>query len=257
MSKKEQLRQILRDKYYAQNPQIALKDLLETQQLVPLMEKFMQEMQFITPVSGQDYFTESEKAMLYSALYNELRANIKDGERGLRGEKGDTGAQGIRGEAGKTPVRGVDYFTKEDVAVFTAMIMSKLPNIEKLIKARVDEATGGVQEMVMGHIATAKKDIPTGQSVVAQILKDPLMRVLLHGGGGSSTGSTTNFVDDEVVSGSGTAWTLADAPVAGSLKLYALGQRLKLTTDYSIIGTAITTVSSWNSGELQADYRTA
>lgn len=194
MSKKDQLKSILRDKYFAQNPDAALRDILETQQLVPLIEKFMEKMQFITPTLGTDYFTESEKEMFYSALYNELKANIKDGEQGLRGEKGDTGVQGIRGEAGKTPVRGVDYFTKEDVAVFTAMIMSKLPNIEKLIQARIDEATGGVQDMVMGHIDAAKKDIPTGDSVVSQILNHPLLRVLLHGGGGStSTGGTTTF----------------------------------------------------------------
>jgi len=257
MSKKEQLRQILRDKYLAENPQIALKDLLETQQLVPLIEKFMEKMNFITPTVGQDYFTESDKAMFYSALYNELRANIKDGEQGIQGPKGDTGAQGIRGEAGKTPVRGIDYFTKEDVAVFTAMIMSKFTAMEKMLHAKIDTAASGIPDMVTGHVETLKKDIPTGDSVVSQILKHPLLRVLLHGGGGTSTGGTTNFVDDEVVSGSGTAWTLASAPVAGSVKLYALGQRLTLTTDYSIIGTAITTVSSWNSGELLADYRTS
>lgn len=71
----------------------------------------------------------------------------------------------------------------------------------------------------------------------------------------SGTGGGASFVDDEVVSGSGTAFTLASTPIAGSVKLYALGQRLKLTTDYSIAGTSITTVSTWSTGDIVADYR--
>ena len=47
------------------------------------------------------------------------------GDKGEQGAKGDTGAQGIqgakgvqgeKGEAGYTPVRGVDYWTSDDIA---------------------------------------------------------------------------------------------------------------------------------------------
>jgi len=62
-------------------------------------------------------------------------------------------------------------------------------------------------------------------------------------------------VDGEVVGGSGTTFTLANTPVAGSVKVYGLGQRLALTTDYTISGAVITTVNSWNAGEIVADYR--
>ena len=72
------------------------------------------------------------------------------------------------------------------------------------------------------------------------------------GGGGSST-----FVDNEVVSGSGTAYTLASTPLTGVEHIYALGQRLYPTTDYSISGKNITTVSSWSAGNLIADYQTS
>lgn len=71
---------------------------------------------------------------------------------------------------------------------------------------------------------------------------------------GSSSGGTP--VDNEVVSGSGTTFTLVGTPVAGSVKVYALGQRIALTTDYSISGSVITTVSSWSAGDIVADYRT-
>lgn len=81
--------------------------------------------------------------------------------------------------------------------------------------------------------------------------KRPMLR------GGSGTGTSNTFVENEVVAGSGTAFTLAATPVSGSVKLYANGQRLFLTTDYTIIAAAITTVDSRDVGELLADYRTS
>lgn len=70
----------------------------------------------------------------------------------------------------------------------------------------------------------------------------------------SSTGTSGTAVYNEVVSGSGTSWTLAHTPVSGTLLLYANGQRLTPTTDYSLSGATITTVTSWASGTLLADY---
>lgn len=62
-------------------------------------------------------------------------------------------------------------------------------------------------------------------------------------------------VENEVVSGSGTSWTLANTPVSGSVKLYAGGIRLTPTSDYTISGTAITTTASYSTGALTGDYR--
>lgn len=63
---------------------------------------------------------------------------------------------------------------------------------------------------------------------------------------------------NEVVSGSGTSWTLANTPVAGTVQLYANGQRLIVGSgnDYTISGTNITTTNSWVSGTVLADYYT-
>lgn len=69
-----------------------------------------------------------------------------------------------------------------------------------------------------------------------------------------ATGSTGTAVYSEVVSGTGTSWTVAHTPTSGTLQLYANGQRLMPTTDYSITGAAITTVTSWAAGTLLADY---
>ena len=65
----------------------------------------------------------------------------------------------------------------------------------------------------------------------------------------------TTFIDSEIVSGSGTTFTLANTPVSGSLKLYAGRNRLYPTTDYSISTATITTILSWSTGDLLADYR--
>ncbi len=69
------------------------------------------------------------------------------------------------------------------------------------------------------------------------------------------SGSTSGFVDSEIASGSGNTFTLSQPPLSGSVQVYGLGQRLTLTTDYSILGTTITTVSTWSSGEILVDYR--
>lgn len=72
-------------------------------------------------------------------------------------------------------------------------------------------------------------------------------------GGGSASGSTT-AVWSEAVSGSGTSWTLAHTPATGTLRLYANGQRLTVTVDYTLSGATITTLTSWVSGTVLADY---
>lgn len=69
-----------------------------------------------------------------------------------------------------------------------------------------------------------------------------------------SGGSTGTAVINEVVSGSGTTWTLANTPLTGTLALYANGQRLTPTVDYSLSGATITTVLGWDAGTLLADY---
>lgn len=75
---------------------------------------------------------------------------------------------------------------------------------------------------------------------------------MMHGAG--SGGSTSTSVIGEVVSGTGTSWTLVHSADSGTLRLYANGQRLAVTTDYTISGASITTLQSWSSGTLLADY---
>lgn len=73
----------------------------------------------------------------------------------------------------------------------------------------------------------------------------------------TNTGTAPSFIDNEIVNGSGTSFTLANTPIAGSVHLY--GQRNRLTpgagNDYTISGTTITTTLSYATGDLLADYR--
>lgn len=67
-----------------------------------------------------------------------------------------------------------------------------------------------------------------------------------------------HFADNEVVAGSGTAWTLAHTPSPlGSLLLFVVATGLFLTqgTGYTIVGAAVTTIASYSAGGLVAFYR--
>lgn len=89
-------------------------------------------------------------------------------------------------------------------------------------------------------------------STIINSAYDPTTRRLLVDVVGGSTGTQ---VLNEVVSGSGTAWTLANTPNATGIALYANGQRLTPVVDYTLAGANITTVLSWSAGTLLADYQ--
>lgn len=84
------------------------------------------------------------------------------------------------------------------------------------------------------------------------VYADPITHRLLTDTGGSSS---TNYADNEVVAGANTAWTLANTPTVGSEHIFANGQRLTPTVDYTIVGAAVTTVLAWSAGTVLADYR--
>jgi hypothetical protein len=68
-------------------------------------------------------------------------------------------------------------------------------------------------------------------------------------------GALGTLIENEVVDGSGTSWTLANTPITGSVKLYAGTRLIPGGNDYSISGANITTNSSYPLGALIADYR--
>lgn len=78
---------------------------------------------------------------------------------------------------------------------------------------------------------------------------------LMHGGG--SKGSSGTQVYNEIVSGSGTTFTLTNTPTVGTVVIYGNGQRLTpgAGNDYTISGATITTINSFPAGAILADYQ--
>ncbi len=88
--------------------------------------------------------------------------------------------------------------------------------------------------------------------VIYDVVSGRWRAVLTSVGGGSSN----NFTYNEVVAGNTNTFTLAAAPLANTQCVYANGQRLTPTVDYTIAGAIITTVLSWSAGSILADYQT-
>jgi hypothetical protein len=69
-----------------------------------------------------------------------------------------------------------------------------------------------------------------------------------------STISAGIVVYNEVVNGDVQTFTLLHTPVAGTLRVYARGQRILPTTDFTLVGAIITTTDTFTIGDLYADY---
>lgn len=81
---------------------------------------------------------------------------------------------------------------------------------------------------------------------------------LMHGSG-KSTGGSSTFVYNEIVSGSGTSFTLSKTPLTGAQQIYGEGQLLTpgALNDYTISGENITTTNSFATGAITATYQTS
>ena len=195
-----------------------------------------------SPIKGIDYFTPSEiQEIIQHVLKQATPIKGKHYFDGAKGEKGE------RGENGKNGMDGIDGQDGRNIS----------PKEAKMILADM------MKEMDFDSFATHKsvKDqfkefgLSSSKSIEKRLnaLQDAVMRN--YGGHGGKAGASANFVYNEVVAGSGTSFTLANTPVAGSQALYALGQRLTLTVDYTISGANIILVNSLLAASLLADYQ--
>lgn len=185
----------------------------------------------VTPQKGVHYF-DGEKG--------------EKGDRGEKGEMGEKGGVGITGPKGERGFSGQNGKDGKNVTPKEARLI-----IMEALKEMNIKDFGGVDEStVAGFISSFEKK--SGKSLEKRLnaLQDAVMRN--YGGHG---GSSATSVFNEVATGSGTAFTLANVPKSGTVTLYALGQRLTPTTDYAISGSNIITVNTWLSGNLLADYQ--
>lgn len=219
-----------------------------------------------TPVKGVDYFTVEEISVLIEEIIKEVTP-----------EKGVHYFDGEDGENGVTPVKGKDYFTEEEIKAVAEMVRSDSivtkEEFDSFVKSQQQEEV--VEEKETNNLdantilaalsamspADAVKfskklgamiDISHIRNAQSFMFNGKKYKIeeLMHGGASSSGTAVYN----EVVAGSGTSWTLAHIPTTGTLQLYANGQRLMETTDYTLSGASITTLTSWAAGTLLADY---
>lgn len=169
---------------------------------------------------------------------------------------------------GKTPTREelvkivrplIPEATKEQTAItkeeLRKMITEMIPKIEQGISDTALQIADKLNTLKEAVNVEVIRDLKKWMLSMERTLRQKKGGKLGGHGGDGGAGSSDTPVDNEVVSGSGTSWTLANTPIAGTVHVYGRGQRLKLTTTYSISGTTITTVDSWIAGEITADYK--
>jgi hypothetical protein len=122
------------------------------------------------------------------------------------------------------------------------------PNVEIVRVTAIVADTITVTRGQEGTSATNKNTAGKTYSLVLGITAKMITDI------GAQTGNGI-AVYDEVVSGSGTSFTLAHTPVSGTLRLYGSGQRLVPGgVDYTLSGTTITTINSYSATQIRADY---
>lgn len=221
-------------------------------------------------------FIQKAENMLQLALLvrNEAERvkNLPQGNKGDRGEigpRGVPGKDGSNGTNGKDGVNGLDGVSPDIQAVALKVLsMIKTPqdgkdavlDEDKIVEKMIDKLFEG-KKFDWRKIPGLANEMASYRNQLARIdHAGPKLAGKRYGidtwarGGGSGGGSSGTDVFGEVVAGSATTWTLANAPTNGTLRVYANGQRLYATTDYSISGATITTVQSWVAGSILADY---
>lgn len=123
------------------------------------------------------------------------------------------------------------------------------PNVEIV---RVTNVATDTLTITRGQESTSASNKNTGSKTYSLVLG---ITAKMIADIGTQTLNGTPVLN-EVVSGSGTSWTLANTPVSGSVKLYGAGARLTpgAGNDYTISGATITTVNSYSAGQLLCDY---
>ncbi len=176
-------------------------------------------------------------------------------------ERSRTIAKGEPGLPGEPGTPGIDGQNADEQRIIEA-ILTRIPapkngdpgapgkDAQLDEKAFMNRLLGRIkneQLLDLSHIKGAQGFIKDGVSYKFE--------ELMHGAG-SKGGSSGTQVYNEIVSGSGTTFTLAFTPTTGTVVVYGNGQRLTpgASNDYTISGAIITTTNSFSAGTILADY---
>ena len=223
-----------------------------TSQIERVKQEIMQEV--LTQV-------ESYLAKLPGAFAKMDFSGLKDA---LKGEMGPSGFQGIPGPMGQMPVPGVHFPIPKDGVPGRPGLNGRngkdgLPgrngkdisfNEKEIIKKILDQIPkpkDGISSRSSMRFGGGGDTISAGTGITVTTGSDGTKVI-------TNSASSGTAVWNEVVVGATNTFTLANTPTAGTVRVYALGQRLVLTTDYTIAGAIITTVNAWSATQIIADY---
>ena len=187
-------------------------------------EGFNEMLKKVTPIKGIHY---------HDGKDGRNGINGKDGKKGERGMDGI----GIRGRDGRDGKNGKDAIIPKDI----------VPNVIKELKGKKLLSSKDIDMSDMRWHGGGLSKVITDSTLTGQGTGASPLSVV--------NSSSITFVMNEIVSGSGATFTLANTPVALSVAVYIRGQRALLGTDYTISGKIITTTNSLSASDLIADYR--
>ena len=189
MTQKERLEQLKRE----QNPNFAVEQaLVKIAEVIPTMKGDKGDPGY-TPIKGEDYYTDEEIQLTADQIEANVQAKVKDGYTPIKGVDYFDGYTPIKGKdyndgkPGYTPIRTVDFWTKDDQQKIITDVLKKIPPAKNGIAPRIED-------IVAQSVAEIKKtpvdfkDIK-GTEKLIEFLKLGGFR----GGGGTSTNGASKF----------------------------------------------------------------
>lgn len=198
-----------------------------------------------TPKKGVDYFTQTEIQQIIQAIANISLRDGKPGDRGTDGAHGYSPRKGVDYFDGETPVRGIDYWTKEDVNHIISETVKRVP------KQKAVTAQDVLEEFKKNPITM--KDLGDYEDIkdLPQLIAFLKRGGFRGGGSGGTSGATSTPYKDTFTGSSGSTFSLTFTPKANTLQLIRGGavQEEGTSYDYTISGVTITLATPLISGE--------
>lgn len=184
-------------------------------------------------------FGEQQKGMNY--IFDKV-SKLKNGKDGKDGENGVS----IKGDPGQNGSPDTPIDVRDKLASLSGDDRLDASHIKNL---PTGNGKGGTTLGAIHPPIWSLADVDVSGITAGQALKWDGIRWIPF-----TPSSTTTGVYNEVVSGSTSTFTLAHTPATGTLRVYAQGQRLLPTQDYTLSGDTITTGDTFTAGQIYADY---